>query len=249
MATGYPKILYENRFKDATPVASTTAAGYNVLNVRDWRPFTWWKPTAGPSTVTVDCGSAKSADYGLVYAEAGTYQIRGSTDNFSASDVLLGTVTLTATGYGWVSFGSASYRYWRLRSTTGTPAVAIAAIGVALEVPAYFGDGFDMRGRDAKGQFNRSNEGHALGAVIKWQEWHETLKFEVVNGSGGWTWERASFEPAWNAHLMHTPWVFLWDPEGHPTEIILLAVTGKYDAPHKSGGFVDLSIPVTGVMV
>lgn len=249
MPTGYPKILYENRFKDATPVASTTAAGYNVLNVRDWRPYTWWKPTASPSTITINSGSAKTADYGLVYAEPGTYQVRRSTDNFAANDVLLGTITIATTGFGWVSFGSVSFQYYRITSTTGTPAIAIAAIGVALEIPAYFDEGFDPIGRDAKGQYNRSNEGHPLGSVIEFQEWKDTLKFSLVNGSSGWTWIRDNWRPAWNAHLMSTPWVLLWDPDGSPTEMILLQSGGKFDAPHKSGSYCDLSVPVSGVLV
>jgi hypothetical protein len=50
--TGLPKILYDNRFKDAAPVASSTAVGnFNVLNMTDFRPYTWWKPTALPATV------------------------------------------------------------------------------------------------------------------------------------------------------------------------------------------------------
>lgn len=55
-------ILFDNRLNDATPTASTTAAGFNVLNLRDWRPFTFWKPTALPATVTVDCGQARTVD-------------------------------------------------------------------------------------------------------------------------------------------------------------------------------------------
>jgi hypothetical protein len=248
MATGYPKILYENRFNDATPAASTTASGYSVLNVVDWRPYTWWKPTAGTSTITVDCGSAKSADYALIYAEAGVYQAYASTDNFVSSNVLQGTITLSATGLGWVAFTSVSYRYWRILSITGTPAVAIAAIGVALEVPAYFDEGFDPRGRTAVSQYNRSIDGHALGAVVDFQEWKQTLRFPLVNGSSGWTWIRNSFEPAWNAHLMVKPFGLAWDPTGNATEVILLSSAGSFAAPHKAGGICDLTLAVSGVM-
>ena len=117
-----PKIFYANLLT-AAMVASTTASGYAVANLVDWRSYTRWKPTAAPATLTMDCGSAQAADYGFVYAEAGTYQVRASTDNFSASDVLLGTITLTATGPGLVVFASVSYRYYRITSTTGTPEV------------------------------------------------------------------------------------------------------------------------------
>ncbi len=52
-----PKIFHDNRFDDGTPVASTTAAGYDVLNLLDWRPYTKWQPTALPATITGDAAS------------------------------------------------------------------------------------------------------------------------------------------------------------------------------------------------
>ena len=96
---GYPKILHDNRLDDATPVASTTATGYNVLNLRDWRPYTWWKPTALPATVTVDSAVASAADYALIFGHSlhtaqAAVEVRGSTDNFVSSDVLLATSNL-----------------------------------------------------------------------------------------------------------------------------------------------------------
>jgi len=100
MATAKPKFLHDNRLDDGTPVASSTAAGnFNVLNLRDWRPFTWWKPTALPATVDEDSGVARAADYALIYGHdlhdaQVAVEIRGSTDNFAASDVLLATSNL-----------------------------------------------------------------------------------------------------------------------------------------------------------
>src|SRR3990172_8530193 len=89
MANNYPKILYDNRLKDATPVASSTAAGdFNVLNLRDWKAFTWWKPQSLPATVTVDCGVARAADYAFVYghdlvSSHAAIAIEASNDNFA----------------------------------------------------------------------------------------------------------------------------------------------------------------------
>src|SRR3954464_7747325 len=97
-----PKFLYDNRFNDAVPVASTTAAGdFNVLNLLDFRPYTWWKPTALPATVTIDSGSAKAADFAMIYGhdlftQGATLEIRKSTDNFAANDVLVATKTPTS---------------------------------------------------------------------------------------------------------------------------------------------------------
>jgi hypothetical protein len=389
MSTGYPKILHDNRLDDATPSASSTASGYNVLNLRDWRPFTWWKPSSLPATVTVDCGIARAADYAYLYGHTlhdaqVAVEVRGSTDNFAASDVLLatsnflaypedfsnaiwtlgGTASVTGTdtinlpadddhilqniggildpasrtitlswkliGSGTISiflsngvdefpeeqftlsstptiysithafgatsgtliaylikrstdsatqviadaaqmklgafsyyqgiangplflpFASVSYRYWRFRfvQLTGSvmPTVAIAAIGEALEVPAYFDEGFDPVGRAAQAQYNRSVKGHPLGSVVDFEEWEDTLKFSLVNGQEGWDWVRETFLPAWRAHLRSEPFGLAWDPDGHPGETILLQSDGKFETPHKSGMYCDLSLGVSGVI-
>lgn len=52
-----PRFYHDNRFDGGTPAASTTAAGFDVLNLLDWRPYTKWQPTALPATVTGDAAS------------------------------------------------------------------------------------------------------------------------------------------------------------------------------------------------
>lgn len=241
---GLPKIFYESRFADAAPVASTTASGYSVLNVRDWRPYTWWKATVLPATITVDCGVARAADYLLVYGEAATYEVRGSTDNFAASDVPLGSVTLTALGFGLVLFASVSYRYWRLRQTgSGTPAVAIAAPGAALEFPRRMASGFDPIGRSVEGQSNRSERGHPLGSVIDFEEWSGSLSFKNLSQS----WVRGTFVPAWKTHLRGSPFLFAWDPVDHASELYLVKAGPGYKTPHGVGQYCDLQFDVKGV--
>lgn len=246
-----PKILYENRFKDATPVASTTATGYDVLNLRDFRPYTWWKATALPATVTVNCGSAKAADYAVVwghdlYSNACTVEIRGSTDNFSASDVLVATRTPTSDSPFVMLFNSVSYQYWRIKITgaAGIPTIAIAAVGARLDVPSYLDEGFDPVGREAMGQFNRSEKGHPLGKLVQFEEWRASMKFPVVT----WTWLRASFDPAWRAWLRSAPFVFAWDTDNYAAELFLVQAEDKFETPHHAGGYADLQIEVFGVM-
>lgn len=250
MAFQKPKFLYDNRLKDATPVASTTAAGdFSALNLRDWRPYTWWKPTALPATVTVDCATAKAADYAVVwghdlFTQGATLEVRGSTDNFAASDVLLATKTPTSNAPFLLTFASVSYRYWRLRLTgTTMPSLAIAAIGAALEVPEYLKEGFDPLNRKAEGDFNRTNKGHPLGRAIEYEEWAERLEFDWVT----WTWVRNSFKPAWDAHLRSSPFVFAWDAGDHADEIYLVTTKGECKAPHKPGSYATLSLDVMGV--
>lgn len=245
-----PLFLHDNRLSDATPAASSTAAGFDVLNLRDARPYTFWQPTAMPATVTVDCGSSKAADslavYGHDLGSTGcTIEVRKSTDNFAANDVLVATLTPTDDKPFVLLFASVSSRYWRIRVLTGTvPTIAIAMLGARLEVPAGVREGIDPVGRAVRAQYNRSNAGHPLGKVIQYREWKERLFFELVS----WTWVRDTWKPAAEAWLESEPFLFCWNPDTYPKEIWLVAMDGEWQTPHKAGALCDLSVPVTGVM-
>lgn len=248
MAQQLPKILHESRFADATPAASTTAAGFSVLHVRDWRPYTWWKPTTMPATITVDCGSAKAADYAALYAHdcasrGNTVEVRGSTDNFSSSNVLVASITPTADKPIVLTFNAVSYRYWRLRFTGGSaPTIAIAAIGTALTLPRYLRE-HDPIARQVRGQANRSEDGHPLGRVVVYEQWEGAIAVHNVS----WSYVRDTFLPAWQAHLRSTPFLLAWDAGDHPTETRLLAAGGQLATPHRPGALADLIFDAVGV--
>jgi hypothetical protein len=241
-----PKFLYDSRFDDATPVASSTAAGdFNVLNLRDWRAYTWWKPASIPATVTVDSGSAKARDFLLVYGEAGTYEARGSTDNFSASNVLLATAVLSAPGLKLVPFASASHRYTRLTIPSGTaPAVAIAVIGAALEAPVFLEGEFSPIDREVVGQSNANENGHPLGSIVYFEEWSERILLPNVS----WSWARDTFVPAWKAHLRGTPFGFVWEADLFPEDVRIVRGGKRLRAPHRAGSLADVELEVMGVV-
>lgn len=49
-----PVILSDNRFADGTPTATDAASGYDAVNVKDLRPYTFWKALAqGTKYITV----------------------------------------------------------------------------------------------------------------------------------------------------------------------------------------------------
>jgi len=249
MPTG-PLILYESRLNDAVPAASTTATGFNVLNLRDGRQYSFWKPSAMPATVTVDCASSKAADYLAVYAHdlftrGATIEVRKSTDNFSVNDVLVATHTPSDDKPILVMFTSTTSRYWRIRVLTGTaPTIAIAMLGIRLEIPAGVREGFDPVGRKSVAQYNQSVKGYPLGKVINYQEWKESLRFELLT----WTWVRTTWAVAWDAWLQSEPWLFSWNPDTYPKETYQVSADGHFNTPHKAGSYCDLEVPVTGVM-
>lgn len=241
---GLPLILHENRFDDAVPVASTTAAGdYSALNVRDWRNFTWWKPAAIPANVTVNCGSAKNADYAFVYGEAGTYEIRRSTDNFVGSNELAGTIVLAKTGMGLVTFANVARQYYRVNIPGGAaPAAAIFAIGSKLELPRRLLQPFDPLGHVARGQVNMSEEGNPIGAIDAFDEWQQEIQLRNIDRA----WVLTSFRPAWLVHLKNEPFGFAWDPVDRPTELYHVAPMREYSAPSGPGNFVNFAATLRG---
>jgi len=251
MAMALPKFFYDNRFDDATPVASTTAVGdFNVLNLRAWRPYKWWKPAALPATVTVDCGSARAADYLAVwghdlFTQGATIEVRGSTDNFNASDVLLSTTTPTTDSPFIATFASVSYRYWRIRITgTTMPSLAIVSVGAVLTAPTGLDEGFDPLGRKAEGQRPRSMTGNPLGSTTLYELWEEEIQLSPVE----WSWLRNTFEPAWKKHLREKPFIFAWDLGDHPTELHLAITDGKFSSKHGIGTYAALKFKIAGLV-
>lgn len=251
-----PRFLYDSRLNDATPVASSTVVGFDALNLRDWRPYTWWQPVSMPATVTVDCGSPKAADFALLYShnlgsKGATVEIHGSTDNFVGSDVTLASSTPADDSPLLLSFGSQSFRYWRLRVTGAlAPSIAIAAIGAALESPVYLNDSFNPVDRVFDGQTNRSENGWPLGRIVNFEAWSTTISLLNVS----WSWARNSFLPAWKAYLRGQPFGFIWDADLYPGDVRLVQVDQSDSSsntglsiPHRSGSLCDVVFDVIGV--
>ncbi|OYZ65150.1 MAG: hypothetical protein B7Y04_00555 [Gallionellales bacterium 24-53-125] len=243
-----PFIGYDNRFADAVPVASSTASGA-AANLADFRPYTFHKPAAIPYTVTVDCGVAKSADKLCVYnhnlfSNGCTVEVRGSTDNFATSDVLLHSYTPTSDKPFIRDFTSASYRYWRSRITGATaPTLTIMAIGVGLEFPTGLPYGFDPLTSKVFGQINISQQGWPLGSAILFEQWAQLLNFPYVPSA----WIRSTFIPARKAHLRGSPFLFAWDLTNYPDDIYLVMMGDNFKAPLKSPVYSMLSFDVKGV--
>lgn len=246
-----PRFFHDNRLSDAVPVASSTASGnFAAANLADWRPYTFWKAGVLPATVTVDSGVAKSVDYALLYGHdmksvGASLEVRGSSDNFAASDVLVASGTPASDDSYLITFSSQSFRYWRLRFTGATPpSIAIAAAGVMLTAPEGIAQPFDPLGRKINGRSNRNENGHPLGRVISFEEWETTLTLDKVT----WSWIRATFLPTWRSHLRATPFAFAWDTDAAPTEIVLVTAGMEFDTPHYKGSRADLRLKLSGVI-
>lgn len=244
-----PALLYDNRLEDGTPAASTTETEFDVLNLRDLRPYSFWKPTALPATITVDCGATAAADFAAIYrhdlASRDCFvEIRGSTDNFSSSDVLLIRRRPTTDESLILPFDPVEYRYWRIVvDGLEIPTLAIALIGEALRLPRRFPLGFDITRRDPQAATNISAGGYPLGRVISYEEWRQRLEQDRVT----WSWIRETWIPAWKAHLRSEPFLLAWDSTDHPTEVQLAIAAGGYETPTLFGEYCGLTLDLQGV--
>lgn len=125
--------LFWNNLIDAAGVgisassAVSTLPASNLANAartKVWRTGT----SVAAEYVTFDLGSAQACTAAIILAHTllagdSLIQVRGSTDNFSASNVLVATFTW-ASGPMLIAFGSASYRYWRIAFTKASAGVA-----------------------------------------------------------------------------------------------------------------------------
>lgn len=250
MAVSFPKLFYKNRLEDAAPVASSTAVGaFDVLNLRDFRPYTWWKAAALPATVTVDSVVASPVDYWGLWGhdlgtQGATVELRGSTDNFAASDVLVDTLSPADDAPFVRLVATASFRYRRLTFTgTTAPSIAIALLGEAFALTVGLGYGFDPLGVELNGDVNRSEQGLPLGTVFEFESFERSLQFNHVTH----VWLRSDWEPAWVAHLRGRPHIFSWDPGDHLGELVLANIKGGYSAEHQTAVLADLSYDIAGI--
>ena len=246
-----PRIYYDNVLDDGAIIATAAATGTAGENVADWRPYTWYTPASLPATITVDAGAARSCNYALVmqhtlYTSGCGIEVRASTDNFSASDVLIASNVPTSNGPVLLHFTSVSYRYWRLRITGAAtmPSIAIASVGQRMELPGYLGLSFDPTARTVSAQSNENLNGQPLGKVIEYTQQKRMLTLRMVTPS----WIRSTWLPAWRAHLRSAPFGFAWNVTDDPTNVVLCVAGDSFNTPHYPGGYADLEVELTNVV-
>src|SRR3970040_1063436 len=218
-----PIILADNRFLDGTPTATDTAAGYNVLFIRDYKTFTSWKAaTPGTKYLSVDCGTQKSAD---CIAFAG--------HNFGTGAALV-SVESSDNGADWVerimpftvndnkaalrTFAYASARYWRAKiaSPTIAPQVAVLLVGVRITFPYPPDAPFSPGKEGMEVSAARSRTGQLLGGDVRFQPYSIRAQWEDPSR----TWVESYFLPFWDNHASNlTPFFWSWDLAVYPNNI------------------------------
>jgi len=93
------------------------------------------------------------------------------------------------------------------------------------------------------GSTNISEQGLPLGKSVLFEQWSQAINLGFVTN----TWLRATFLPAWKAHLRGNPFLFAFDNTTYPTEIYLVESDGNLNTPTVAPDYSGLSFSVKGV--
>lgn len=113
----YPNLIDAYSAITSTSEASSDLGPENVAHEHKskvWRTST----SVAAESVTFDLGSSQAATAAIIFSHTltagdSTIQLRKSTDNFAANDVLVGSFTYSSAAMV-LTFSSASSRYWRI---------------------------------------------------------------------------------------------------------------------------------------
>lgn len=134
-----PMVLYSNLYASGTVTASTETTDAVATNVATETTYDYWKPSALPAWIKVDCGSAQTVNSFAIVAHnlgssGATVDIQWSTNNVAWSTVM--TVVPTDDTPILCLFTGLSKRYWRAYITGATvPYAGIVSAGQRLVLP------------------------------------------------------------------------------------------------------------------
>jgi hypothetical protein len=234
MANAKPVILGENIIELGTPVATDTAAGYDVLNIIDRRPYTWWQAGGfGTKYLTVDCGAPVTADalgiyFHNLYTCAATISVECSSDNFAGdTTVALAGFTVTTDKAILKLFTSVSKRYWRLKLVTASVAarIAIAFLGDRVTFERYLSGNVDPCPEKILAESIKGNTGNLLGSTLRYIEVPIAWNFNNITPA----WIESTFRPLWDSHLSQLKPVFLaWESTNRSTEVYFAKIPDDF---------------------
>jgi hypothetical protein len=251
-----PFILYDNRYLDGTPAATDTATGYDVNNIRDWRPYTFWMGSSlGTKYLTVNCGSAKAADSLFLlghnlYTVGATISVECSSDNF-ASDVTVALAGFTVTDNKAVikTFASKTKQYWRIKlaSCSAAPYLAVALLGARMDFPSPPESPFDPYNEGIEADAPRSVEGNLLESVVRYHPVEITAIFRILTR----TWVLSTYRAFWDNHgKLLKPFAWCWDIVTYANLVHYLSLTpdARFSMPVSLKDYVDeIVLPMEGI--
>ncbi len=245
MAWAKVKLFYANVLANLT--ATTTATGYAVANLLDWKEGSWWKaanltvpmyiyPTTGPGG-----GDSLSADYlfisghnlGTIGAKL-TLQ-RSATGAWAGEEVaVISYVPPNDKAFARTAT-LVSDDYWRLRITSvlgplsAVPFMAICIWGELVELD-YVTSSFDPNAEEVNANIMITEGGVVSGIHVKYSERKNDFRFNNA--------EDAIYQKVktfWENHGLKN-FGLGWETTEHPDDVFLMRRDKKFNNPFTKGG-------------
>lgn len=239
----FPIILADNRFLDAAPTATGTATGFDVLHIRDLRPYTFWQAAAaGTNYLTVNCGSAKQADaLGIISHNLATaaalVSLEISNDGANWSTRVAPFIPTSDRAFMKL-FVPATAQYWRIKIVTSAvaPSIAVAMIGQRLEFPFPPDAPYIPYSETTEEETSVTKAGHPLGTVIRFFGIEINPQFSRLDRD----WVEQTWLPFHNLYARWRKFFFYaWDLDRYPEQVFFVRDTAKHETPLTVGMYVD----------
>lgn len=242
-------IGYKNLLETGTVTASTEATGFEKENAFDWRPFTWWQPTAVPANLTVDMGSAVTADYFALAAHdlfdnSASIKLQYSSDNFAAdTNDAFTAITPTDNDVIFKTFTQQTARYWRVLVTGGVSSLGVVSFGDKTDLTVGMRSGFapPTLNRDSRLLTNESSSGQFLGRSVERRNYPGTIN--LTNLAPAWV--RSTFDPLVD-HTELKPFFFSWDDTNFSGEAVFAWMQGSARASYQDETYMTATIQFNG---
>jgi hypothetical protein len=235
-----PRIAWDSVLGSATlTTAATNVAGGGVTNVRDWRPWSFWRPTGGgPYTFDADLGGTKTVNAWALAGHDATGVVSLSTWNGAAWVV---HSQVTASGDGSVIYlvgdpvSTTKVRFTFAALTY----LAIAWTGLDMELPEGIGGGWTdpPLALRAKTSHEISRGGQWLGTSV--EQWNARLSLKI--DAVAIAWARTYWLP-FLRKCATQPFFLHWNITDAPAAACFCTGADFGDAGFERQQFVSLSV-------
>lgn len=249
-----PIILYRNLFSQGVPTASGTdaAAAFDILNVNDLRPYTYWQADAYGTLFLYPNISAKADAFGIVGHNLGTAGALISveysdTGAWAGEEVEQLAPFVPADDLTILKTFPLADGYWRLKIVTAAvvPFCGVVMIGEALEMPTPPDTPYIPFTEDTKASALDSKTGQLLGVDVRYfpikirPRWSKLLRSFAFD----------EYQDFWNDHARwRKPFLYGWDLDTFPEHAFFVRHKGKHGVPLTVLSLADkISLDLIGV--
>ncbi|MDI6808269.1 MAG: hypothetical protein QME66_04710 [Candidatus Eisenbacteria bacterium] len=227
-----PAILWQNAYNMGTitiPVGGT-APGYDVQNIKDFRPYTWWQADAlGLQIIRVTLAAALTADTVAIighnlFSAGGTYAIQTNA-GAGTHDMITAPTSDRAFLRSFPSRTATEFSLYLAGGNTVPYRLAVVFIGKRLELERFLLSPFDPQPETIEANDSTSKTGNLLGVSVDYISRPISASWKNLTPA----WVASYFKPVWDAHLGKcVPFFWAWDIGNFADEVYYCRIPPKF---------------------